>query len=63
MLNFAGEMGVVHEPRLCPWRCEGEVTPPMLRIRDVGACLGVSHQRADQMFREGKFLSRNGSMA
>jgi predicted DNA-binding transcriptional regulator AlpA len=26
-----------------------------LRIRDVGACLGVSHQRADQMFHEGKF--------
>jgi predicted DNA-binding transcriptional regulator AlpA len=27
----------------------------MLRIRDVGAYLGVSHQRADQMFHEGKF--------
>ena len=26
-----------------------------LRIRDVGAYLGVSHQRADQMFHEGKF--------
>lgn len=26
----------------------------MLRIRDVGAYLGVSHQRADQMFHEGK---------
>jgi hypothetical protein len=25
-----------------------------LRIRDVGAYLGVSHQRADQMFLEGK---------
>jgi predicted DNA-binding transcriptional regulator AlpA len=28
---------------------------PTLRIRDVGAYLGVSHQRADQMFHEGKF--------
>jgi predicted DNA-binding transcriptional regulator AlpA len=27
---------------------------PALRIRDVGAYLGVSHQRADQMFHEGK---------
>ena len=25
-----------------------------LRIKDVGAYLGVSHQRADQMFHEGK---------
>jgi hypothetical protein len=25
------------------------------RIRDVGAYLGVSHQRAEQMFHEGKF--------
>jgi predicted DNA-binding transcriptional regulator AlpA len=25
-----------------------------LRIRDVGAYLGISHQRADQMFHEGK---------
>lgn len=25
-----------------------------LRIDDVGAYLGVSHQRADQMFHEGK---------
>jgi predicted DNA-binding transcriptional regulator AlpA len=28
---------------------------PLLRIRDVGAYLGVSHQRAEQMFHEGKF--------
>jgi hypothetical protein len=27
----------------------------MLRIRDVGDYLGVSHQRANQMFHEGKF--------
>jgi hypothetical protein len=27
---------------------------PSYRIRDVGAYLGVSHQRADQMFHEGK---------
>jgi hypothetical protein len=26
-----------------------------LRIRDVGAYLGVSHQRADQVFHERKF--------
>jgi hypothetical protein len=25
------------------------------RIRDIGAYLGVSHQRAEQMFHEGKF--------
>jgi hypothetical protein len=28
------------------------------RIRDVGAYLGVSHQRAEQMFHEGKFPNR-----
>jgi predicted DNA-binding transcriptional regulator AlpA len=27
----------------------------VLRIRDVGAHLGVSHQRAEQMLHEGKF--------
>jgi hypothetical protein len=26
-----------------------------LRIGDIGAYLGVSHQRAEQMFHEGKF--------
>jgi hypothetical protein len=33
------------------------------RIRDVGAYLGVSHQRAQQMFHEGKFPSLNGLTA
>jgi hypothetical protein len=28
---------------------------PTFRIVDVGAYLGVSHQRAEQMFHEGKF--------
>jgi hypothetical protein len=43
-----------------PWSRSGVasipgVTGPSWRIKDIGAYLGVSHQRPEQMFHEGKF--------
>jgi hypothetical protein len=40
-------------PSSAPEKLHG--TEPVIHIRDVGGYLGVTHQRADQMFHEGRF--------